>query len=100
MHEPREHKQRVIFITIFIIDGSINYGAQEEPRCRSSSVHLEGPAATTADVTGTTGMHGDVDAAGDVVDAGGIVTASPTAGASSGGTGEGQCQQHPTGHAP
>ena len=44
--------------------------------------------------------HGDVDATGDMAGPGGIVTTSLVAETGAGGTGEGQRQQHPNGHAP
>jgi hypothetical protein len=35
----------VIFIDIFVVDGVIDYGAQEEARSCKSPVHLEGSTA-------------------------------------------------------
>ena len=100
MREPRERKQHVIFITIFIINGSIDYGAQEEVRCRSSPVHLKGSATHGRRRHGDAEAHEDVDAAGGEVGAGGAITTSPMAGTEVGGIGGEQHQQRLDGHAP
>ena len=45
-------------------------------------------------------MREEVDATGDVDGVGGVGTTAPVAEAEAGGIGEGQHQQHPSGHAP
>nr|XP_020198595.1 lysine-rich arabinogalactan protein 19-like [Aegilops tauschii subsp. strangulata] len=73
---------------------------KKKPSVAAQPSSSKAPPRATTDVVGAIGTPRDVDAAGDVVNAGGVVTTSPVAKTGAGGTGEGQHQQHPDGHAP
>jgi hypothetical protein len=87
-------------LTILSSMASSTMAPKRKPGAANHPSTSKAPPPATADVAGNTGAREGVDAAGDVAGAGGAVATSPMAEAGTGGTGEGQHQHHPNGHAP
>ena len=73
---------------------------KKKPGAAAHTSTLKALSHAAAEAVGTTGMHGNMDAAMDVAGAGGLVTTSIAAKTGAGDTEEGQGQQHSSGHAP